>query len=123
MAVGFFGCSGAKTTRNDDSPAISRDFKVGIILHFPGAASCTEGGEGWEMLSHTLEGVDLKVNITHVIVLIFYLGIVLLYWATVHHFDLFLPSSLLPSDQKIPTKNASPDHNMCLIWPLHVHNC
>ena len=75
MAVGFVGCSGAKATRNDDGPTISRDFKVKIILHFPGAAPCIEGGEGWEMLSHTLEGVDLKVNITHVMVLLFYLGI------------------------------------------------
>ena len=79
MAVGFVGCSGAKTTCNDGGPTISRDFKLGIILYFPGAALCVEGGEGWEMLSHTLEGVDLKVNITHVIVLKFYLGKVLLY--------------------------------------------
>ena len=91
---------------------------MGIILHFPGAAPCVEGGEGWEMLSHTLEGVDLKVNITHVMVLIFYLGIVLLHWATVHHFDLSLPSSSLRSDQKIPTKNAPPDHNMCPRWDM-----
>ena len=55
MAVGFVGCSGAKTTRNDDGPTISRDFKVGIILHFLGTAPCVEGGEGWEMISHTLE--------------------------------------------------------------------
>ena len=55
---------GAKATRND-GPSNRGDFKVGNNIEV-----------GWDTISHPLEG-DLKINITHVIVLILYLGIVL----------------------------------------------
>ena len=61
---------GAKATRND-GPSIPGDFKVGNNITWR-LAPPTE--VAWDTISHPLEG-DLKLNITHVIVLIFYLGI------------------------------------------------
>ena len=72
MVVGFVGCSGTRATHGHH-PLIRGNFKVGNNITWR-VAPPTE--VGWDTISHPLEG-DLKLNITHVIVLILYLGMVL----------------------------------------------
>ena len=72
MVVGFVGCSGTRTIHGNH-PLIWGDFKVGNNITWR-VAPPTE--VELDTISHPLEG-DLKINITHVIVLILYLGMVL----------------------------------------------
>ena len=73
MVVGFVGCSGTRATHGNH-PLIWGDLKVWNNITWR-VAPPTE--VGWDTISRPLDD-DLKLNITHVIVvLILYLGMVL----------------------------------------------